>query len=186
MTAVEQPCSGPRWGVKTLSDSDAGAVDLNPRPATVAWLLAQPPPEILPSDSRIADIELHTFVVRARLIDVDAEKDLDYHLLLGDLDDDTKRLIVEVPSGACPGAGSSGHAGEFEAVRRAVEDRYGPLLVQEPEQVQGEQIVTVTGVGFFEYRKLRNLRFLYRIRYRPTNFAPNGIELHPIFKIQFE
>ncbi len=127
----------------------------------------------LREEARSSPIEEQVFVVRARLVGIKEEQDRDVHIVIADLDDDSATMIVEIPSPMCAGACASGHASEFEAARDAVETRCGPPR-ERFETVAGEQIVTVTGIGFFD--------FLHRQR----GVAPNGIELHPVLSVQFE
>ena len=58
-----------RWLVKTLDDPDAGKVNLKPVAATVAGLIALAPPAVLPNNSRVAPVELTTYVVRAVVVE---------------------------------------------------------------------------------------------------------------------
>jgi hypothetical protein len=72
-------CGTERWDVKTLTDPAASQVDLNPRPATVADLVAAP----LPANAagpRTAGLEMETFQVTATLTGYKQEADSDYHL----------------------------------------------------------------------------------------------------------
>ena len=60
-TAAGYYCGTERWAVKTLSDEDAGKVNLKPVPSTVAQLIELPPPttvmenrRALPGSSQLA------------------------------------------------------------------------------------------------------------------------------------
>jgi hypothetical protein len=166
-------CGVERWSVKTLSDPGAGNVDFTPRLTTVAWLVSQPAPLSLPANVRIAPIETQTFVVRARLVGFKEEKDRDFHVVLADLNDSAETMIVEIPSTECSGACASAHVAEFESARAAFVAREG-TLAPHFARVAEDQIIVVTGVGFFDYL------------HGQTGVAPNGIELHPVISIRFE
>ncbi len=166
-------CGVERWSVKTLSDPGAGEVDFTPHLTTVGWLVSQEAPPSLPGNARIAPIETETFVVRARLVEFKEENDRDFHLILADLNDPALTMIVEIPSSACSGACASPQAAEFEAARAAFVAREGTPAPRF-ERVPGNQIVVVTGVGFFDFL------------HGQTGAAANGIELHPVLSIRFE
>ena len=74
-------------------------------------------------------------------------------------------MIAEIPSPDCAGACASGHTEEFRKARAVINAL--------PEQVAGVTVV-VTGVGFFDFL------------HGQTGAAPNGVELHPVLKIEPE
>ena len=171
--ACGSPCGVERWSVKTLSDPDAGRVDFAPHLTTVSWLVSQPAPPFLPAGARIAPIETEMFVVRARLVGFKEETDRDFHVVIADLNEPAQTMIVEIPSTECSGACASAHAGEFESARAEFVAREGTPAPR-VERVPGNQIVVVTGVGFFDFL------------HGQTGVAPNAIELHPVLSIRFE
>jgi len=80
--APGESCGAERWLVKTLDDQDAGKVNLKPVAATVAGLIALAPPTgPLPNNSRVAPVELTTYVVRAVVVERRHEQDHDLHLV---------------------------------------------------------------------------------------------------------
>ncbi|MFZ0212423.1 MAG: hypothetical protein WBE20_15100 [Candidatus Acidiferrales bacterium] len=166
-------CGTERWAVKTLSDPDSATVNFSPRPTTVAWLTAQPAPQILPEDSRVAPLEFQAFTVRGRLVGVKEEDDRDFHILLADVDDPSSTMIAEIPSDECSGACSSRYATSFEDARRQIESRFG-MPTDRFIDVRDDVIVDVTGIAFFDFF------------HRQRGVAPNAIELHPVLSIQFE
>lgn len=158
-------CGTERWSVKTLTDVDDNKVDFTPKEATVGWLVSQQHPASLPTDRRVAPVETQTYKVRARLVGYKLEQDEDFHIVIADVEDADKTMIVEIPSPNCAGACASGHAEEFGKARA--------LIAGLPDQVPGVTVV-VTGVGFFDFP------------HGQTGAAPNGIELHPVLKIELE
>ena len=158
-------CGMERWNVKTLSDADRDQVHFTPREVTVGWLLSQKPPAHLPADRRVAPIETQTYKIRALLVGYKLEKDEDFHVVVADVEDPSKTMIVEIPSPDCAGACASGHGEEFQRARA--------VITGLPEPVAAATIV-VTGVGFFDFL------------HGQTGAAPNGIELHPVLKIELE
>jgi len=71
---LAQRCGVERWSVKTGTDANATQVDLaNPKPATIADLIALTPPNPIPRDSRVAPTENTVFVVKALLTDYKLE-----------------------------------------------------------------------------------------------------------------
>ena len=158
-------CGTERWSVKTLTDFDHNIVDFTPKEVSVDWLVSQERPTYLPADQRVGPIETQTYKVRARLVGSKLEKDQDFHIVIADVEETDKTMIVEVPSPDCAGSCSSGHAEEFRKARAVVAEL--------SNQVPGVTVV-VTGVGFFDFL------------HGQTGVAPNGIELHPVLKIELE
>ena len=158
-------CGTERWTIKTLTDADRNKVDFTPKEATVGWLVSQQSPAHLPADRRIAPVEKQTYKVRGRLVSYKLEEDEDIHVVIADVKDANKTMIVEIPSPECAGACASGHAEEFRKARA--------VITGLPDQVAGVTLV-VTGVGFFD------------LLHGQIGAAPNGIELHPVLRIELE
>ena len=165
-----EPCGKERWEVKTLSDADSRGVNFSPQEATVAWLASQPAPGRLLSDRRLAPLETQVFRVPAILVGLKEEDDGDLHLVIADMNDPSRTMIVEIPSSSCSGACASGHVAEFESARQTVVSRFGP---PSPRFQPVSRRVVITGVGFFD--------FIHGQR----GVAPNGVELHPVLSIEF-
>jgi hypothetical protein len=158
-------CGTERWSVKTLSDADRDKVHLAPREVTVGWLASQKPPAHLPPDRRVAPIETQTYKIRALLVGYKLEEDGDLHVVVADVEDPSKTMIVEIPSPDCAGACASGHGEDFQRART--------VITELPEPVSPVTIV-VTGVGFFDFF------------HGQAGVAANGIELHPVLRIELE
>ena len=158
-------CGTERWSVKTLSDADRDKVDFTPEEATVGWLVSQERPAQAPADQRIGPIETQAYKVRARLISYKPEQDADFHIVIADVEDPGKTMIAEIPSPDCAGACASAHVEEFRRAR---------AVIMELSNQASNVNVVVTGVGFFDFS------------HGQTGAAPNGIELHPVLKIERE
>src|SRR5438046_6834623 len=119
----------------------------------------------LSADQRIGPIETQTYKVRARLISYKLEQDGDFHIVIADVEDPGKTMIAEIPSPDCAGACASAHVEEFRRAR---------AVIMEISNQASSVSVVVTGVGFFDFL------------HGQTGAAPNGIELHPVLKIEPE
>jgi hypothetical protein len=156
---VPRQCGYDRWPVKTLADKDRGRVDLKPIDTTVAKLGAIPIHEIpYPYDRRIAPEEFHVFRIKARLLKIKREQDSDLHLLVADLSEPDKRMIVEIPAPEC--TVDTGHETEYRDTREIV---FG---------LRPNSVVEIVGVAFFDFL------------HEQQGAAPNGIELHPVFSVR--
>lgn len=158
LSRAHLPCGLYRWPVKTLADPDSGSIHRAPIDTTIPHLLNLPRPERRRRLER-STYELYVFRVRAILAAVRPQVDQDYHLLLRDPDDPSRRLIAEIPSPLC--ASDEAEGADFGAARRlarAIRRRRKPALVE------------VTGVGFFDALHKRGS-------------SHNGFELHPVFRL---
>lgn len=160
-------CGTERWAVKTLSDEEATCVDFTPRQATVSWLVSQQVPERLPEQGRSGTIECQVWQLTGQLVGFKAEDDGDFHIVLADLEKPDLTMIVEIPDPSCAGVCDSPHNAEIIRSRESFTQLFGlpPKRFQRTTQTV---IVTVTGVGFFDFK------------HRQTGLAPNGVELHPV------
>jgi hypothetical protein len=166
-----ESCGAERWLVKTLSDPDAGNVNLNPVPETVADLIKLTPPAIPPANGRVAPVELTTYKVRAVVLERRHEQDHDTHLVIaepggpadmteGIIGATNKTMIAEVVDPACHGALTSREVADFKRVRDSMED------------IRPGATVEITGVGFFDEE------------HGASGAAPNDIELHPVLAVR--
>src|SRR3954447_1587610 len=161
-TAVR--CGTERWPVKTLTDRAASRVSFRPRSATVIGLRSFTKPSSLPQ-TRIPGVEFHTYRITAQLVTAKVERDdSDIHLVVADLRNRRRTMIVEFPNAGCLPRGTvrrtqmvSARA-SFEAACGRPPQTFVPLAGR----------ATITGVGFFD--RIHNQR----------GHAPNGIELHPV------
>lgn len=173
VVACGHKCGVQRWSIKTLTDAAATQVDSTPQDVTVQHLRSIPAPKPLPDDTRLAPVEFTTFRVRARLVAWKKEDDEDLHLVLADPHNSHRTIIAEVPNSTCQLVCSSASVNRFLQARNALIARLGPppASFKTPHPMP---LVTVTGVGFFDFIHGQN------------GVAPNGFELHPVTSIVFE
>lgn len=160
-------CGTERWPVKTGTDADASAVNLNSSSSTtIANLVALMKPSDLPENSRIRPTEATVFVVTATLIEFKNETDSDYHLVLSD--STGKTMIAEIPAPSCV-ASVSPFASRISSARSKFDAQFKATGDFKPANIS----VQITGVAFFDFL------------HGQTGVAPNGIELHPVLDILF-
>lgn len=158
--AAAQPggrCGEERWPVKVLLDRDAGRVDFTAEPTTIGALAGIPRPlGARPTAARLA-IELRTFRVRGRLMDVTEQADGDLHLVVVDIADPTQFLVAEIPDSAC--AVGSRRASDYAEAQRWARRTGIPIEVE------------IEGVAFWDDQ------------HGQVGMARNGIELHPVLRV---
>lgn len=160
-------CGIERWSVKTGSDADSGRIDLaHVVPSSVEELTRLPKPATLPSDSRIAPTETTVFAVTARLTVYKREDDSDYHAVISS---SGSTMITEFADPACVSS-TSPLLDQIRAARAQFDAR----LSAGTSFKTANSLVTVTGVGFFDFI------------HGQTGVAPNGIELHPVLSVRFD
>jgi hypothetical protein len=166
MPALALACGKERWPVKTGTDKDAAKVNESPTPGTINQLRqihAPINPNIRP-DTRYSPVELTTYELTGWVTVIKSEADQDYHVVL--TDSQGRTMIVESTHPDC--AKGSRFTSQIAEVRKALDTTFsGPIHGRK----QTRQLVTVTGVGFFD-----------RI-HGQEGVAPNGIELHPLLHV---
>jgi hypothetical protein len=160
-------CGTERWAVKTLSDPSAACVDFTPRHTTVSWLVSQDGPQRLAEQGRSGTIECQVWELTGQLVEFKAEDDGDFHIVLADLEKPDLTMIVEIPDPSCTGVCDSPHRAEIVRARENFIQVFG-LPPKRFQRMTQTVTVTITGVGFFDFK------------HRQTGLAPNGIELHPV------
>ena len=164
-------CGTERWAVKTLSDEDAGKVDLKPVPSTVAQLVEMPRPATIMENRRAAPVELTTYQIRAVLLEIRGENDHDMHVVVADPADRSKTMITEIVDPGCSGAVDSSDLPDLRHARESFEQLDAPRIGKGPLLKIGD-LVEITGVGFFDFE------------HGASGAAPNDIELHPVLDVQ--
>lgn len=160
-------CGVERWSVKTGTDATAALVAAGVAvPSSVATMGAIPPPSSLPPSSRVGPVETTVYAIDATLTQYRLNNDSDYHVVLTDGAGNT--MIVELPHPDCVGASSPFRAAIVSA-RAAFDGR----LRTTSSFKQASIPVRVHGIGFFDSL------------HGQTGVAHNGIELHPVLKIEF-
>ena len=191
---AQQPCGGEeRWAVKVAADSDP-QINLQPIPISIHDLsqvqTGDPLPdndfERLPSERKVYVVD--GFLVKFKL-EAGKTGDSDYHLVVSDETltfasgsgnpGSTHSVIAEVVDPDCIMGRKSTvssptiFASEMATAKAALEAQFPDLKKGGGWNDAGGIPVRVTGVGFFD---------------RPhgqTGRATNGIEIHPILKIEF-
>ena len=175
MTVASPTCGVEYWNVKTGTDADVSAINLNNVISTTisdlrAIPMPFPPlgnrPTVNNAATRVAPTELTVFQIYGTLTKYKLETDVDYHLVLQDENNNT--IIGEVPSPACVGAQSPFLPGVMNS-RAKMDARLSPASGFQDANLP----IQVTGVGFFD-----NI-------HGQTGVAPNGIELHAILDLNF-
>ena len=165
--ALTGSCGVERWSVKTGTDADAGAINLqSTTQTTIASLDAIPAPSSLPANNRVKPTETTVYQLHATLTQYKLEADSDYHLVLSDGSGHT--MIGEIPDPTCVGSGSPLLSG-IQKARGEFDAEYTATGSFKTANVP----VTITGVGFFDFD------------HGQTGVAPNAIELHAVLDIQF-
>ena len=164
-------CGTERWSVKTLSDSDAGKVDVTNRVAqTVHDLVSLPEPSQRPNDNRILPVETSTFGIEARLVGFKKETDRDFHIVIAD--PQTKEtMIVEIPDPQCAGVCASQARGLIQQARKTFVQQCG-VPTSQFKRLTSPLLIRVTGIGFFDFK------------HGQTGVARNAIELHPVLRVE--
>jgi hypothetical protein len=171
-TSCGPHCGTERWNVKTLTDADHASVHMQPKITSVSWLTSQTAPADLPANNRISPVEIQMYQVEGQLVGFKHETDRDFHIVIADEGEPTLTMIVEIPDPACADVCASPVLENIRKARQDFVDHCG-----EPtsgfKRLQRKINVTVTGVGFFDFL------------HGQTGVADNGVELHPVVKIEF-
>jgi hypothetical protein len=164
-------CGVERWAVKTLSDEAAAKVNFAPQAATVATLQSQKFPVVSAATKRLGD-EMRTVTVTAQLLDAKVEDDHDIHLVIAEPGDPTKTMIVELPDVNCSGPIGSAKREEMRQAREAFAATCGEPPKSKFLPLGASATATITGVVFID--EIHGQR----------GVAPNGVEIHPVLKIE--
>jgi hypothetical protein len=161
-------CGVERWNVKTLSDVDAGRVELSRvQPTTIKALNERASHCNGGPDRRAYGEEFDVYEVVGRITYVAPQDDRDYHVVVADPSDSNFTIVTEVADFACQGAISSPHRGALEAARNTFVALLG---ARSTSSLVGTN-VRVRGVGFYDFN------------HGQIGRARNCMELHPILAI---
>ena len=158
-------CGVERWPVKTGTDADRGHVSTTVHSTSIQSLSSRPKPSHYPTNNRIAPAELHVWQVTARVTQYKEEADSDIHLVLKD--SANRSMIAEIPAPSCVGNSSRWKAGIAGA--RSTWTHTYPLS---SSWHHINRSVTIRGLGFFDPP------------HGQTGASSNGIELHPVIRVQ--
>ena len=133
--------------------------------------MSQQIPERLPEQSWSGNIECQVWELTGQLVEFKAEDDGDFHVVLADLEETALTMIVEIPDPNCAGVCDSPHSADIVRARESFTQVLG-LSPRRFQRMTQAVAVTVTGVGFFDFK------------HRQTGLAPNGVELHPVISFK--
>jgi hypothetical protein len=176
VSEIEKIVNPPRWPVKTGQDPDKARVSTTPVITTVEELSKLTPPatDDLRSkglqSSRIAPVELTVYTVEATILRGKLEADGDYELIIQGKTGAT--MIAESPTPTKMFVGNSPWFSEMATVRKQLDEEFVVAQGLKPRRGGGVH-ARITGVGFFD------------LVHGQTGVAPNGIELHPILRLEF-
>jgi hypothetical protein len=160
-------CGVERWFVKTGMDADARLVNLNASTSTnIIHLRSISAPNQPPIMSRVRPVETTVWTIQGILLRYKIEQDSDVHLVLSDAGGRT--MIAEIPAPQCVGSRSIFRPA-IASTRRGFDARWHPTVFWQRVHMP----VTVTGVGFFDFK------------HGQSGVAPNAIELHPVTSIAY-
>src|SRR2546426_2125517 len=157
-------CGTERWAVKTLTDPEAGQVDLAPKPATAEQLAGLPVPDGFGQDAQRLEPETQAYTVAATLVEFKEETDSDIHLVI--VGASGQSMIAEIPDPAC--AQGSRVLTQISRARAQFVGRFGR---PGPSWHHVNAPIQVTGVLFFD------------VPHEQTGAAPNAVELHPVVDV---
>jgi hypothetical protein len=161
-------CSKQRGDIKQLKDAGAEHINFTAKEVSLSWLTSQARPEQagVPGGAadRLSPMEIQVYRIRAKVLKAEQEHDGDYKLLVSDPDDPNLLMVVEVPEAECL---SAQYQKALREVRSALDQaRRAGKLTATP-------VATLEGVGYWGFVK-------------PGQTAANGIQLHPVLRLEFD
>ena len=159
-------CGVERWSVKVGTDPDASLVNINATTSqSITYLRGITAPVSPPLNARVQPTEITNFVVNATLVEYKLENDSDYHMVIKDAAGNT--MIAELVDPACVSGGP------FKSLITSARATFDAKYTASSSFKTANVPVQLTGVAFFDFQ------------HGQTGVAPNGIELHPVLKINF-
>lgn len=168
-------CGTERWKVKTLTDSTIGNIDADEIVKTINWFRTRTRPASLPNTRRLVGIETMTFKVTGKVLaykrEGGAHGDRDFHVILAQVNNLSKTMVVEFADPECSNVCSSTFLSQMEQARQDFIDNVGQPTgsFKEPDE---DIVIEVIGIGFFD--RLHGQR----------GMAPSGIEIHPVLSMR--
>lgn len=164
-------CGSERWPVKTLQDPSLDTVNFdNVKEITIREMAEWAVPDSRPATTRVADVETTVWRTHAMFLGYMHEKDGDFHLVLADpnkKDDQWVTIIGEVPLPSCANPKYTQTFYDLRVFLLSLGRPHGNKMLLFVHPIP----VVVEGVGFFDFL------------HGQTGVAPNGVELHPILKL---
>lgn len=178
-------CGVERMPVKDLKDAAAKEIHMDAKPMTIAALRTVKPPAKIGNTLPRQDGEKQVYELAADLIGYkyEADGDRDYHVVLSTPGKPAETMILEIPH---PDCGPVEYKKLFAELRAFVDAQAkaqaprhtaGPTFFQFPTPVP----VTAAGVPFFD--KIHGTHVNLDGTKGQIGVAPNGIEMHPGFKL---
>ena len=150
-----------RRDVKFVRDNFVSKIDTNDLDVTVYDLGNVPEPKQLYRNTVRLQIEMQVFTIKCKVKKIIKEKDGDYHIIVEDLIHTGSTMIIEVVN---PSEVGTKFYSQIKKVRKFLLNNH-LLMVN--------KTIIVSGVAFFD------------IKHNQKGIAPNGIELHPVLKLNF-
>ena len=168
--AQSNDCGIERWGVKTLTDSNAAQVDLKHVVKSSVYEQSQLEGHDINAHTPRLDDEMTVYRIRCYLIEFKKEDDRDYHLvIMGENKQDT--MVAEICDPKCPGVKKSPAYKKFVTVRNKFEKYFNKKKSKKNISVH----LVIEGVGFFDKKHPVS----------PRGNALNNREIHPLTKLTF-
>lgn len=164
-------CGTERWAIKTGTDAGAAQVDARAVvPSTVPLLGSLALPANRPGAVRTGPVESTVYVVDALLTRYGMADDSDYHLVLSaqGAGADGKTLIARLPHPDCVG-----NASPFKSAITEVRNTFNAQFRTTRAFKTSSIPVRITGIGFIDTSAGQ------------TGAALNGVQLHPVLKLDF-
>jgi hypothetical protein len=166
-------CGTERWQVKTLTDSTVGNIDTSEVVKTINWVRTRTPPSQLPNSRRLIGVETMTLKITGVVLFFKKEtNDNDFHVVIAQVNNHAKTMIIEFPDSQCDHVCSSGFLQQMNEARQAFIARFGQPTTsfKSPDHPVKVEVV---GIGFFDRNHGQRGRAL-----------PSGIEMHPVLKFR--
>ncbi|MDX6498113.1 MAG: hypothetical protein QOG23_1373 [Blastocatellia bacterium] len=166
-------CGTERWAVKTLTDTTVGNIDQTEVVRTINWVRTRTTPGSLPNTTRLIGVETMTLKITGVVLFFKKEtNDNDFHVVIAQVNNHARTMIIEFPDSQCDHVCSSGFRQQIDQARADFIAAFGQPTTSfksPPHPVK----VEVVGIGFFDRPHGQRGRAL-----------PSGIEMHPVLKFR--
>jgi hypothetical protein len=158
---------------RVLTDAEAAMINFDPQERTVEQLIdIRRPGQADPRSRRRFAAERQTYRVRCRMVACKVSKTSAIHMMLQG--DTGASMKARIPSPS--DTRNSNFSERFEAARQLILREFLPESFSRDYYLRliPQKLLHVTGVGYFAQRSGQ------------AGMAPNGLELHPVLKIEVE
>lgn len=122
-------CGTERWKVKTLTDTTIVNIDPDEVSKTINWFRTRTRPASLPNTKRLIGVETMTFKVKGKVIaykrEGGAHGDRDFHVVLAQVNNLSKTMVVEFADPECTNVCSSTFLSQMQQARQDFIDNVG-------------------------------------------------------------